>query len=115
MERDRVKIERDVFDIADRIKEIDPGYFVMLNLRTGKFEVHHDGRGRQGRGGSLCLTLPFGRLDARAVTEVYRTRLERRERLLREMEEFNLKSEKSRLKEIIANAENKWEKIKNDS
>jgi hypothetical protein len=34
-------IEHDVYGIARRIRDLDPGYFIMRNHLTGRFEVHH--------------------------------------------------------------------------
>lgn len=78
-------ISRDLFDIADRIKEIDSGYFIVRDYISGKFQVHH---GNQ-KGGTLALVLPFDRLDCRTLTLVRRTRAERKRQLIEEMERDN--------------------------
>lgn len=78
-------IESDLFDIAKRVKEIDDGYFIVRDYRTGKFQLHHRGQ----RGSSLALILPFDRLDCRTLTYVRRTRAERKRQLLEEMERDN--------------------------
>lgn len=36
-----IEIESDVFDMVNRIKEIDDGYRIMLNLKTGRLELHN--------------------------------------------------------------------------
>ena len=38
----KIKIESDVFNIINRIKEIDDGYFIMYNTNSKKFEVHNE-------------------------------------------------------------------------
>ena len=35
----KIKIESDVFDIVDRIKEIDDGYFIIYDTQKNKFEI----------------------------------------------------------------------------
>ncbi len=80
-------ITHDLYDIADRIKEIDEDYFIVRDYRTGKFQIHNS---RQ-KGGTLALVLPFDRLDYRTIVSVRRTRAERKNKLLEEMERDNRK------------------------
>ena len=79
----------DVFDIASRIKEIEPSYFTVYNHAAKRFEVHSN---RQGN--TLCLCLPYPVLDARAVILVRKTRAERAKHLFEEMERENQKRER---------------------
>lgn len=81
-------IESDLYDIVVRLKEIDDGYFVQY--RRGRFEVHN----RFQRGDTLALILPFDRLDERAVRLVRKTRRERRDAFVKEMEIENAKLQK---------------------
>jgi len=37
----KIKIESDVFDIVERIKEIDDGYIILYNCDNNKFEIHN--------------------------------------------------------------------------
>jgi len=85
-------IKTDVFDIASRIKEIDASYFVAFNYKTKKFEVHSNDNKR---GASLCLTLPYNRLDNRTLIHARRTRAERVKELIKEIEENNKKIERA--------------------
>lgn len=78
-------IVEDLFDIAARIKEIDAGYFIVRDYRSGKFQVHHNDQ----RGNTLTLVLPYDRLDCRTLNLVRRTRSERKKQLLEEMEREN--------------------------
>jgi copper chaperone CopZ len=59
-------VTTNVYDIPERLKEVDPRLFVMLNLETQKFEVHVAGQ----RGTTLGCELPFDELDARAIDYV---------------------------------------------
>lgn len=83
--RDRVPVVSHAMDIPERLKELDEGYFVMLNVRTQKFEVWHRGGGE----GMLECVLPYDGLDERAVRHVREHRMERMEQLLREIEAHN--------------------------
>ena len=74
-------IEGDLFNITNRLKQIDSAYFLARNLKTKKFELHAKGQ----RGSSLCLVLPFDRLDNRTIVHARRTRAERAHILLKKM------------------------------
>lgn len=78
-------IDDDLFGIARRLKSIDDGYYIVLNYKTGKFEVHNSKCAPR----TLCLVLPFETLDERTVRKVNMTRAERVEELLREAERNN--------------------------
>lgn len=81
-------ITDDMFGVCDRLKSIDDGYYVFLNYKTGKFEVHN-----KKDTPSLCVVLPFDKLDERAVRHVRYTRAERAEKLIASMERENAKRE----------------------
>ena len=83
--RDRVPVVSHAMDIPERLKELDDGYFVMLNVKTQRFEVWHRGGGE----GVLECVLPYDGLDERAVRHVREHRMERMEQLIREIEEYN--------------------------
>lgn len=63
---DYLPIYGHVLDIPKRIKEIDERFFVVLNRRSGLFEVHVRGQA----GTTLGCVLPFETLDARSVDYV---------------------------------------------
>lgn len=77
-------IEDDMLGVARRLKEIDDGYFVFLNYKTGKFEVHN-----RRFTPTLCLVLPFEALDERTVNRVLYTRAERVQAVIADMERHN--------------------------
>lgn len=70
--------------VCRRLATIDDGYFVFLNYRTGKFEVHN-----RKDNPTLCLVLPYDRLDERAVRHVRYTRAERAREIVERMERDN--------------------------
>lgn len=83
-------VEDDLFGIAARLKSIDDGYFVFLNYKTGRYEVHN----KKQRGNTLCLVC-FDRLDERTVRKVRATRAERIRSVLEEMERENARRERA--------------------
>ncbi len=92
-------IDDDLFGVCRRLKSIDDGYFVFLNYKTGKFEVHN---GKDTR--TLCLVLPYDTLDERTVRRVLYTRAERADRIAAQMERDNAKAEKRRNEAAIKKA-----------
>ena len=93
------EIKNDVFDISNRIKQIDDNYFVVLNTQRKKYEIHYK-RCKN----TYELTIPFDELDARTVEFVRKTRMANKAKILEEIEKNNalLEIEKQRqIKEDI--------------
>ena len=87
--KERVAVTSDVFGIVERIKEIDPDYFIMLNRETQRFEVHIKGQ--------LCTLgceLPFDELDARTLEYVRAHHSSRIAAIQREIELEEARAEK---------------------
>lgn len=99
-------VRRDLFDITDRIKEIDPDYFIFYSYRYRRYEVHNSAQ----RGGTLALVLPYDRLDERALRLVRRTRRERAEELLAETERQNERARRGEVYRAVKNAERATER-----
>lgn len=96
----------DLFGISARLREIDPDYFLFFRYKTGKYEVHS----KRQRGSSLAVTLPFDRLDARAVEFVNKTRVENLRALIEETERHNERLERERVRAAVKQAELETEK-----
>ena len=75
----------DLYDIAKRLREIDEDYFVFYSYKKKRYEVHN----RSQRGNTLAFTVPYNELDTRTLSFARRTRRERAEKLMREMEREN--------------------------
>lgn len=93
-------VRGDLFGIADRLKSIDEGYFVVLDKRTGEYEVHN----RFQRGNTFALKVPYRGLDARTVTLVLKTRAENARKLFEAMERENARAERARIRTAIDKA-----------
>ena len=91
-----VKIEKDLFSIADRLKEIDGRYEVYRNTVAHRFEVYVER--------ALQFVVPFQKLDARTLEFARKTRIERAEKILKEMDDINARIERQKEKEILENA-----------
>lgn len=77
-------IKSDLFNISNRIKQIDPKYFVVFNKKRKKFEVHY-----KRLKNTYELTIPYDSLDSRAVDFVQKTRIENRKKIMEEIEKSN--------------------------
>ncbi len=97
------EIKSDCLGIVDRIKAIDGDYFIMRNLDTNKFELHHSGQKK----GSYCLTLPFDCLDERSVFYVLKTRVQNSDEIFKEIDSYNQKLEKANIKNVLNNFKEK--------
>lgn len=92
----KILIVNDVFNIAKRLKKIDKNYFVLFNLVSQKFEVHH----RQSKN-TLQLVLPYKFLDYRTLKLVLETKVENQKKLLYEMELANQKLERQKQEKLL--------------
>ena len=89
MRRDRtVEIRSDVFDVADRIREVDERYRLYYNLDKARFEVRLAGDEE-----NIAVTWT-GSLDARLVTKLRETHVRRRDALIKEIEESEARAQR---------------------
>ena len=96
MHKDILKeITQDVFDVADRIKEVDEEYRLYYNVTKSRFEVY--------KRGDLCVTWTEG-LSAALIGKLRETHVRRRYELLQEIERSERAAEREeahRMKETI--------------
>ncbi|MGI6213415.1 MAG: hypothetical protein ACOYIQ_02540 [Christensenellales bacterium] len=100
MNKHLIPVKDDLYHIAEELTRIDSRYRVFFNRKSGRYELHTTERRR----GHL-LTFPFDGLDYRCVEHTRKTRAERAERILAELEESAKSVEKAALakaKEQIA-------------
>ena len=91
-----IPIEKDVFSVADRLKEVDERYRVYRNTLAHRFEVYV--------GEALQFVVPFQKLDARTVEYARKTRIERVNKIVQELDKENDLLEKRKNRAIIDNA-----------
>lgn len=97
------EIESDCLEIVDRLKAIDPSYYVVRNLDTQKFELHS----RDQKPFSYCLTIPFDTLDERTISLALKTRVQNSDKLFEELERENLKHQQKAAQEVLNNFKEK--------
>ena len=83
-------VEHDLCNIADRIRKIDPSYYIVFNKRNGRYEVHST----DNIGASFCFLVPYDELDARTLVYCRETRVERD--VIERVDRLNSYAEKSR-------------------
>ena len=91
-----IPIEKDVFSVADRLKEVDERYRVYRNTLDHRFEVYV--------GEALQFVVPFQKLDARTVEYARKTRIERVNKIVQELDKENDLLEKRKNRAIIDTA-----------
>ena len=96
----KIRINNDLFDIASRVKEIDPRYEIYFETESQKFTLWAEGK-RQ-------LTLPFENLDERALVYTRKTRIENMEEVIKEIDSGNEKHEKDRLVRVQDKIEDEY-------
>ncbi|MCL2598367.1 MAG: hypothetical protein FWD76_00440 [Firmicutes bacterium] len=99
------RIHEDLFDIAKRLQEIDPTYFVVYDKLLQRYEVHSS----EQRGNSLCFVVPYASLDVRTLHYANQTRAQNLQKLLLQMEQNNQKLAEQENELIIQNALQKTE------
>lgn len=82
---DKVVIKNDVFNVAKRIKQINAGYILVYNNISEKFEVCYKSIN------NVQVILPYKNLDSRSVQHIQKTRIENRDKLIKEIDEYNEK------------------------
>lgn len=90
----RRPVTSDVFHIAQRIKDINPGYFIMFNTESQAFEVHLP-QPWGSKYSTLECTLPFPDLDYRTLHHVRKYQSSRFDETVREMDRSNEKLEQT--------------------
>ena len=85
-----IKIINDVYNISKRIKDIDKDYYIVYNTSKNNFEIHNSKQ----IGNSYCLTLPYSKLDARALMYVQKTKVKNIDEILNNIETENKLKEK---------------------
>ncbi|MBU7006301.1 hypothetical protein [Phosphitispora fastidiosa] len=76
--------------IPERLREMDPNYFLVLNTKTQKYEVHNLAH----KGNTYGITIYYDELDYRTLYITRASDLRYRKNLLREIDEHNEKIER---------------------
>lgn len=96
------EVTDDLYSMAERIKEIDSRYRLCFNLRLHRYEIYASG--------ALQLAVPPRELDARVAQKLRRTRVERKDALMREIDLANRAAERAAEKLAFERAAERAEK-----
>lgn len=99
----KIPIRKDLYDIADRLKEINKNYDLVFNTDNQKFEVEVKGKTQ--------VVIPFENLDERTLRHVYYTRSENVFNLLDDLERENKNAEKEHLKRAMDTVEDEFSHV----
>lgn len=80
----KIQIINDVFDIVNRLKEIDESYYVVYDNMKKRFEVWSDDLIN-----TMCFVVPFDSLDYRTINYAYMTNSNNAQKIYDEIEKFN--------------------------
>ena len=94
-------IEHDLYGIAERIQDIEDGYFIVFDSRSGRYEVHS----AYNKGSTYCFSVPYDALDARTLDYCHRTRIANTDRILAEIEKTNEALKAGRMKKFSSDIE----------
>ena len=84
----KIKIDNDVFEITQRIKEIDDGYYIVFDTKKSRYELHNINQPY-----TYCLTYPYGNLDSRLLDMILYTNINNIDNILNDIDNNNVKIE----------------------
>ncbi len=98
MKNKLILIQNDVFDISERVKNLDRQYQIFYNRGTSRYEVHH----------SKCfptlqVVLPYESLDCRALDYLAKTKISNIDAIMQEIETNNQQVEKHNQNQLLEN------------
>lgn len=92
-----IKIENDVFDITNRLKDIDRNYVVYFNTSKNQFEVHNLAQQKN----TYCLRVPYQFLDERTLKLTRETNSANINIILEQISNDNLINENAEFRGIL--------------
>lgn len=96
-----IRVTHDIFDISQRVKDIDDGYFVLYNSTSKNFEVHNSKQKD-----SFCISCK--RLNVEVLNKLHKTKTINLNRIFSEIEENNQKIAEKSYKNSISHAKEKF-------
>lgn len=96
----KIKIENDLFDIAERLKTIDPRYEVYFDTEKQKYVLYANGIPQ--------LVFPHDNLDTRAIDYALYTRMENKENVLRDVDAYNKRKERDDKRKVKDRIEDEY-------
>lgn len=90
----KIKIESDVFDITNRIKDLDENYFILFDDSKNSFEVHN-----HNQPDSYCFTSKYNSLDSRIIDEINMLNIANIDNIINEIDKNNAIIEQNNINE----------------
>ena len=94
-----IPITNDLFNIANRLKSINPYFQLYFNKLLGRFEVHSSCQ----HPNTLSFVVPYEQLDARTVELALQSRTEHADKIFYQVEQHNKLVEKHALDDAVDN------------
>jgi len=107
--KDHIPVLTHTMDIPVRLKEVNRDFFIMLNTKSQKFEIHCKSQPYD----TLACVLPFDTLDERTIEYARKYSSARTEIITREIDEFNERLNKKKQQETIDKANYKMKEAYN--
>ena len=95
-----IRIRNDLYDIADRLKEIDPHYEVCFDTGRQKYILKAFG--------ILQAVLPYDELDQRTLGYVYYTRRGNALNVLSDVDRYNERRERENVRKVKDEIEDEY-------
>ncbi len=92
----KIEIESDVFDIVNRIKEIDDGYKIMLNLKTGLLELHNTNQRN-----TFCFNIKNNEISSKLIDDIFYSNIRYIDNIINDIDNMNSKVEKESKDETL--------------
>lgn len=103
----KIKIENDVFDISNRIKQIDRGYQIYFNTAKNQFEVHNISQPDN----TFCLSVPYPTLDERTLKLTRETNSANIKIILNQINNENSIKENNEFRDILNKFNDQLEQV----
>ena len=84
----KYKIESDVFDIVERIKDVDDGYFVLYDDKVNKFEIHS-----YKQKNTFCFSVDCCCFDKTVLDKLFCSNVKYIDNIIEEIDNNNIKIE----------------------
>lgn len=93
----KIKVESDVFDIVNRIKDIDEYYFILYDTNKNRYELHNSNQKN-----SYCFTYPYETLDVKFIEYLLSSHIKNIDNIIDEIDRNNSNIEKHNM-DIVKN------------
>lgn len=85
----KIEIESDVFDIVDRIKEIDDGYMIMYDTKLCRLELHN-----KKQLNTFCFVVKNNEINSNLINQILCSNIANIDSIVEEIDNNNILIEK---------------------